>query len=258
MSDTQPVETETDADPLLAVYRHDTHKLLLRSHDAARETFAGVRVNEQVPLGADRDGALLSRPRGDPEQTVMNHQSPLRLSLLTGATTNDGDLSDAEHKQAIRNLITIEDPEAMHAAWLASTVPAQFNEAASYPYTSLKYHTLLVGALYSNYRAGHEFGDLALVVDDIDAIVPHRTIFQTADVALRLTATPSDRPAAPLGPAPARSWADVWNRLPDHPIADTRQGRILDAQLRRIRSWSTALQYLEEYQETARRLGVGQ
>jgi hypothetical protein len=241
---------------MVAVYRHDTHKLLMRSHTAARDTYGGVRVNEQVPLGADQSAALLSRPRGEPEQTVANHESPLRISLLTGTVNATDEMTSMELEHAVQDLVTIENPEAMHAAWLDSSVAPRFNESVYYPYTSAKYHTLLAGALYSNYRAGHDFADLALVVDDIGEIIPHRTIFQTADCSLRLTATPGDRPAAPLGEAPARSWADVWSRLPEHPLPDTRHGRILDAQLRRIRSWSTALQYLEEYQQTVRRLGV--
>jgi len=50
---------------------------------------------------------------------------------------------------------------------------------------------------------------------------------------------------------PARSFADVWSRLPAHPF-DTdgeRRWRLLDAQLRRIRSWSAALAYIDEFIE---------
>jgi hypothetical protein len=52
-----------------------------------------------------------------------------------------------------------------------------------------------------------------------------------------------------LGAAPARSFADVWARLPEYPfdVGAAREWRVLDAQLRRIRSWSTALQYIEEF-----------
>ena len=44
--------------------------------------------------------------------------------------------------------------QAMHRAWLDSDVVAAFNESVYYPYTSLKYHTLLVAALVDNYRDG--------------------------------------------------------------------------------------------------------
>ena len=239
----------TDVDPLLAAYRHDEHKLRGRAHTAGADTVAGVRVNETVPRGADADAALLSRPRGDPEQTVANHCLPSRLSLLTGAPTRQTNIDEAAIQTAIRDLITIADPAAAHRAWLDSWVATLYNESLYYPYTSLKYHVLLTAALLANYRAGATFGDLQLVVDDPDREpVPHRTILATDVLALRLTHD-TDESGAPLGPRPVRSFADAWSRLPEQPLPvdDLRECRLLDAQLRRIRSWSTALQYIEAF-----------
>ncbi|UWG47814.1 Uncharacterized protein HSRCO_1533 [Halanaeroarchaeum sp. HSR-CO] len=254
MTAESPATTATDAQPtevppMLAVYRHDIHKLRGRSHTAASETAAGVRVNETVPRGADGDAALLSRPRGDPEQTVPAHALPFRLSLLSGEIATDQRGVDA-FRAPTRDLAQIDDPERAHRAWLDSKAAAAFNEAAHYPYTSLKYHVLLTAALLSNYRDGATFDALSLVVDDADTpVTPHRTVLQAGPVSLRVTADPDGRPAASLGAAPTRSFADVWARLPTSPIdvdAD-RRWRILDAQLRRLRSWSTALQFIEEY-----------
>jgi len=41
----------------------------------------------------------------------------------------------------------------------------------------------------------------------------------------------------------------TWSHLPAHPfdVDGERRWRVLDAQLRRIRSWSAALQYIEEF-----------
>jgi hypothetical protein len=245
-------DTETEAPPMLAVYRHDVHKLYGRSHEAARDEIAGTRVNETVPRGADADAALLSRPRGDPEQTLPAHGSPFRLSLLTGETATDHAQLDAL-ADAARELIRIEDPHEAHEAWLTTDAAAAVNESQYYPYTSLKYHTLLAGALLANYRAGAAFEDLYLTVTDPaaedDHPRPYRTICTTPAIALHLTDTPDGRPATRLGPRPARSFADVWARVPRHPVAvdSARRWRLLDAQLRRIRAWSTALQYIEEY-----------
>ncbi|WP_251133240.1 hypothetical protein [Halorubrum sp. 2020YC2] len=75
---------------LRVAYRHDVHKLRGRQHGSGRDELFDVPVNESVPLGADRDAALLSRPDGEPEQTVANHASPARLSLLTGSVLEDG------------------------------------------------------------------------------------------------------------------------------------------------------------------------
>jgi len=234
---------------MLAVYRHDVHKLRGRSHEAAVEEVAGVRVNETVPRGADAEAAVLSRPRGDPEQTVPAHESPFRLSLLTGEVVAERASVDA-FREAVQHLVVIEDPVAAHVAWLSSDAAAVFNEATYYPYTSLKYHVLLAAALLSNYRTGASFEELYLIVDDPDeAVTPHRTVLETGPVSLRVTADPDGRPAASLGPAPARSFADVWSRLPELPVDVDRERRwrVLDAQLRRVRSWSVALQLIEDY-----------
>lgn len=257
----------TRAAPMVAVYRHDAHKLRHRRHNAAADEYAGVPVNEKVPLHADRDAALLSRPRGEPEQTVANHASPYRLSLLTGETAVETDRIRAAADGGFRDLVTSDDPELLHARWVTSAVAGAYSESVHYPYTSVQYHSLLTAALLDAYRAGHAFEDLWVVVtaSDGDAastrdaeaalaapeVDPHRTVLWTPECALHVTATPGGRPAARLGEAPARSFADIWSRLPAHPI-DTdgqRCWRVLDAQLRRIRSWSTALAYIDEFIE---------
>lgn len=264
-------DASTRAAPMVAVYRHDVHKLRARPHAAAADSYAGVPVNEPVPRGADQDAALLSRPRGEPEQTVANHESPYRLSLLTGETAATTERITASAGGGFRALVTPENPERLHARWLTSEVPAAFNESVYYPYTSLQYHTLLAAALLDNYRAGHAFEDLFLVAAASDAtpnantattrdpeaalaadgVEPHRTVLWTPALALHVTATPGDRPAARLGDQPARSFADVWSRLSAHPVDvdGRRRWRLLDAQLRRIRSWSTALAYIDEFVE---------
>jgi len=243
-------EAVTDVAPMLAVYRHDVHKLRGRSHTAARERVSGTRVNEKVPLGADRDAALLSRPGGEPEQTLDAHASPSRVSLLTGDVVLTGSLGADGRGAAVRELVQVEDPVAMHEAWLASDVAALFNESLYHPYTSLKYHTLLAAALLDNYRAGVEFEELFLAVEDPEGTVtPHRTVLSTPVARLCVTGEPGERPAARLGDEPARCFADVWARLPEHPfdVDSERRWRVLDAQLRRIRSWSAALQFIEEF-----------
>ncbi|WP_130499999.1 hypothetical protein [Natrinema hispanicum] len=242
---------ESGVDPMVAVYRHDVHKARSRSHEHAEEMFRGVRVNEPVPQGADAGAALLSRPRGEPEQTMDAHQSWFRLSLLTGqAASTTGAVDDVD--AALHELVGSDDAEVLHAAWLSSDVPAVFSESPYYPYTSLKYHTLLAAALLDNYRAGFEFDELFLAVTPRDCapeIVPHRTVLATPTFALHVTGNPDGRPAARLGDVPARSFADTWARLPEHPfdVDASRLWRVLDAQLRRVRSWSSALQFIEEF-----------
>jgi len=88
---------------------------------------------------------------------------------------------------------------------LTSDIAALFNEAVSYPYTSLKYHTLLVAAFLDNYRDGHAFSDLQLVVDDAETIVPHRTVFAGDRFTLRIIGAETNRPSTGLGDQPRRS-----------------------------------------------------
>jgi len=243
-------EAVTDVAPLLAVYRHDVHKLRGRSHAAGRDRVAGVRVNETVPLGADRDAALLSRPDGEPAQTLDAHAAPSRVSLVTGDVVMSGSVGADGRDAVVRELVRIEDSEEMHEAWLSPDVARLFNESVHYPYTSLKYHTLLAAALLDNYHAGFGFEELFLAVEEPDGpVTPHRTVLSTPDARLCVTGEPGSRPSARLGDGLTRCFADVWTRLPVHPfdMAGERRWRVLDAQLRRIRSWSVALQFVEEY-----------
>ncbi|WIV67362.1 hypothetical protein [Natrialbaceae archaeon AArc-T1-2] len=255
---------ETVADPMVVVYRHDVHKMNGRRHNAAADEYHGVRVNEDVPRGADRVAALLSRPAGEPEQTVANHSSPYRLSLLTAESATEPSRIEAAADGGFRQLVVSEESARLHAAWLTSDVAAAFNESPYYPYTSLKYHVLLAAALLSEYRAGYSFDELFLAAGpgeaaaadgSVDAalesavVSPHRTVLWSPLVTLEITSDPGGRPAARLGPGPARSFADVWTKLSGQPFdADgMRTLMVLDAQLRRLRSWSAALQYIEEF-----------
>jgi len=180
---------------------------------------------------------------------------PLRLDILS-PTEGEGRYDPEEFtrngvKGAVRSLLTEDDPEAMHRAWLESDVVSAFNETVYYPYTSLKYHTLLVAALLDNYRTGHESADLLQVVDRAGEIVPDRTVYAGEDFALRINEDADGRPFSHLGSRPWRSWASTWNRLTAHPLdaARDKYDIVLDANRRRIGAWSAALQYVEDFRE---------
>lgn len=238
---------------MLQVYRHDAHKVRGRSHDSAVGRLAGVRVNLDVPYGADGDASAMSRPSGEPSRVVDNHDTHYRLSLFSGSTRYDPNTFNLEqYRDELHDLLAIEDAASMHRAWLTSRLMTAFNEAVHYPYTSLKYHTLLVAALVDNYRNGHTFDDLWLAVDGDARIVNHRTVYADDGFALRLTPEPEDRPRATLGSRPWRSWASAWGRLTEHPPLDVGSDKfdmMLDANLRRVQAWSTALQYIEDFRD---------
>lgn len=209
-------------------------------------------MNQSVPEGADGDAAALSRPQQAQEQTVPTHDDHYRLSLLSGHTAYDPhEFSRATIDSEVRDLLAVEDAETAHQRWLSSDVAAAFNESVYHPYTSLKYHTLLVTALLDNYTAGHEFEELQLVVDSAGEVVPCRTIYTSDRFALRIDTDDWGRPSARLGSRPWRSWASAWNRLTDHPL-DTdgdKWDMMLDANARRIQSRSVALQWFEDFAE---------
>ena len=241
-----------ERNPMVAAYRHDAHKLNGEPHRTAPDTFAGVPVNQSIPHGADADASALSRPSGKPEKTVDNHDTHYRLSLLTGESAYDpDDFSRPILSEAISDLLTSSDPEMIHRTWLTSDVASGFNESVYYPYTSLKYHTLLVGALLDAYQQDQEFEDLLLIVDDSDEVEPFRTIYAGEQFSLRLGSESGGRPWARLGSRPWRSWAATWMRLTANPlkIDQNKQTMVLDANLRRIGAWSTALQYIEDFEE---------
>ena len=236
---------------MLQTYRHDAHKVRGRSHDAGARKLAGVRVNLDVPYNADADAAALSRPSGKPEQTVENHDTHYRLSLLSGGTQYDPDTFALRHyEDELHDLLAVSDAATMHRRWLETPLMSAFNESTYHPYTSLKYHTLLVAALVANYRDGYNFDDLQLVVDHPDSRHPHRTIYRDNRLLLYLTGAETDKARASLGSRPWRSFASTWNRLSGQPPLNTDSDRFdmfLDANLRRIQSWSTALQYIEDF-----------
>jgi hypothetical protein len=235
---------------MLNVYRHDAHKLRGRSHGNNSNRIAGVTVNLDVPYGADKDASRLSRPAGKPTQTIDGHDTHYRRSLLTGKSAYDAREFSLHAKQSeIEALLAVDDAEKMHQTWLDSELAAGFNESVHYPYTSLKYHTLLVGALVDNYRNGHTFDDLYLVVDDPNRQYSYRTVYSGETFSLRLSPDPVGG-AASLGSRPSRSFAGAWQRLTAHPLdtVDDKFSMQLDAHLRRIRAWSTALQFMEDYQ----------
>ncbi|GAB7017601.1 hypothetical protein JCM18750_04620 [Halostagnicola bangensis] len=107
-----------------------------------------------------------------------------------------------------------------------------------------------MAALLDNYRAGHEFADLLLIVDDAEEIVPYRTIYAGDRFALRTDEDAGGNPRSRLGSCPWRSWASAWKQLTAHPldVHHDKHNMVLDANLRRIWSWSTALQYIEDFE----------
>jgi len=92
------------------------------------------------------------------------------------------------------------------------------------------------------------------VIDSGGEVIPHRTVYVddgTEGFTLRIEGDPGEMTAdasTRLGATPRRTWASTWTQLPVHPLQPDRDrfDRVVDANLWRITSWSTALQYLED------------
>lgn len=237
---------------MLAAYRHDIHKLRNVVHADATDEFASVPVNDQPAYGADAAASKMSRqPRA--EYVLPGHDSFHRRSVVTGRLAHGRQSFSLHHyESSLRDLVTIGDAVEMHRAWLDGRLPALFNEGAQFPYTSLKYHTLLVAALVDCHRSGLELDELGLQEVPTDDPQPFRTVFRfvgDADLPpFRLDiGEHSVGETAKLGHSPTRNFNDVWSRLPTHPFGDgDRRGMVADSTLRHIRAWSTALQYLDD------------
>lgn len=237
---------------MVAVYRHDAHKMRGQSHQSAPDEWLGIDVNAEVPYTADGNAAAMSRPKEKPKQLLPGHETHYRRSLITGSTIYDADSFSLQTKRdTIKQLLTGDDAQQMHKRWLQSDVVAGFNESVFCPYTSLKYHTLLVGALVDCYRNDMEFDDLGLYLRTDGYVTPYRTVFKYEGDKRRtpftLTIDAHARgESSKLASYPMRNFASVWNRMPEHPWDRTdRETQWIDSNLRRIQAWSTGLQYLE-------------
>lgn len=241
-------DAESVVPQMVAVYRHDAHKFRGQSHANAPEEWNGISVNEDVPYGADGDAAAMSRPSGKPHQTLAGHDTHYRRSIADGTVSYDEErFSLRRIESEVLKLLEERPVATMHKRWLHSRVAAGFNESVYYPYTSLKFHTVLVAALVWWYRDGYEYDDLGLwLLDDAETVTPP-LVFRTERFQLAIAPHEKGK-SAKLSSYPMQNFASVWMRMPRHPWNHNplnEHDRWVDAQLRRIKSWSTALQYLD-------------
>lgn len=135
-------------------------------------------------------------------------------------------------------------------AW-RPTSPPRSTSLSNLPAHALKYHTLLVAPLLDNYCAGNEFVDLRLIADPAREVIPFRTVFDGERFAFGSDIEADGRPSARLGSWMWRPWASAWNCVTALPLytGHDKYDMALDANLRRMQSWTTALQYIEDSAE---------
>lgn len=257
----EKIKEVTQLDDRHRAYWHDLSKLRQVRH-AAANPFTEEELHQytayisfwncKLPTGIDGWAAGMSRtslPR-EPSKLHIDKGTFYRISLLTQTEYYDEDAFNWETlKNDIYKLHTIEAQTELHIAWLKTKIVSGFCESPYLRYTSQKYHILLVASLYDNLqRSGSAhikeiFPRIALVLRGGEDIRP-TTIYADERFTLHLDfdITPSE-PSAKIGVEPERNFGEVWSNLPLLPDIH----READAILRRIPSWTIALQYLEDY-----------
>jgi len=205
-------------------------------HDIKHKAFKTKHNGNERDLdtSADQDAARMSRhPRARDELTG---------EYLSRSFISDRDMTDHTRKiysdYCQREYMDCkESTQALHTKLLNDTIVSKFNEITSMPFTSLKYHTLLVCALHWNYKQGRDFKDLYLHYTTEMSKEPYGTIFKYGDMRFIINNDPTGAnigwPAPYFGQTIGRLYHIL---LPDYLVDN----------LRRFRSWSAGLQYLED------------
>jgi len=212
---------------------HDIHKVFKRKHNNNKRDLDTL---------ADRDAARMSR---HPKAYAKDEQTG--ESLQTGKYLSRSFLFERDMTDHTRKIYSDycqleyidckESTQALHTKLLNDKIVSNFNEITSMPLTSLKYHTLLVCALHWNYKQGRDFKDLYLHYTTEMPKEPYGTIFKYGDMRFIINNDPA---GAKIG-APAPYFGQTIGRLYHIPLPD-----YLVDNMRRFRSWSVGLQYLED------------
>ena len=232
------------------------------SHKNAEETKDGP-----LPYSADDYSAHMSRAGlriDDPEGEIS---SRYRIDLIRRQCFYDATrFNKAENIKQINELKELSKNAPLievHKKWLESDLPSKYNEDPGYPYTSHKYHTLIAEAILYNSANDYHFDTFCLAVA-MPAKVELTTLIQLDDASLHLVPVSrlseftcgyqlpkvGEKPPKEDGKKhktyPKGCWPNfniAWVHLDKHP----KISKHLDAYIRRIGSWSTALQLMEDW-----------
>lgn len=204
-------------------------------HDIKHKPFKLKHDSKERDLdtSADRDASNMSRYR----KAIDSMDG----EFLNRSFIFEKDFKEQDRKRyayyCLREYLESKDTtEELHMKLLNDKMVSNFNEITSMPYSSLKYHTLLVCALHYNYKKGLDFQDLYLNYTEKPE-EQYTTIFQFGGSYFVID---NNKSGAHIG-APAPYFGQTIGRLNKLPFPD-----FLVDNLRRFRSWSVGLQYLED------------
>ncbi|MHA1360530.1 MAG: hypothetical protein ACTSRC_20610 [Candidatus Helarchaeota archaeon] len=145
----------------------------------------------------------------------------------------------SRYRQEITHLFEEGDVHKLHTAILRSKLLNLYSEARNFPYTSLKYHILLVCALTYNFLNGSELKDLYLY-ENVEPAAIFQIIYEDSNIMWALM----PRKKGSLSRLHPKFYV-TWERRLKLSLGG--EFRDLDGLLSTIGSWSLALATLEDF-----------
>ena len=212
---------------------HDSHKVFKTKHGTKHLFISDIKLN----TSADKDAGKLSRPfiatkRGEMSGEYLNKSFVFEKNYIEKDRKRLGEFIDTY-------LNNNKNVEILHERLLNDNILSNFNEITSMPYTSLKYHTLLTVALHYNYLIGRDLKDLYLNYSNEIPKERFTIIFRFDSHYFVIN---NDIDGGRIGSKATTNFGDTINRIGYHiDLPD-----FIIENLKRTRSWSVGLQYLED------------
>ncbi|MHA1360522.1 MAG: hypothetical protein ACTSQI_19430 [Candidatus Helarchaeota archaeon] len=216
---------------MLQALRHDLHKVgtagALPHKDA---------LTSEAAQRADIIAAWFSRNcmKEQFERAIYRKS----LILPTYSLSKSRELAN-RYRQEVSRLFKEGDGEKLHQAILHSKLLNVYSEARNFPYTSLKYHILLVCALSYNFLNGSELKDLYLC-ENVEPAMRFQIIYEDSNIKWALL----PRKRGGLSRLHPKFYI-TWERRLKLSVGG--EFRDLDGLLSTISSWSLALATLEDF-----------
>lgn len=235
-----------DKDEIRRCIEHDTHKFFkIHHHEDVEYLYNGekkiFKFYEVKP--GDGNAASLSRPKKviSEEKKILKKQDMYNNNVLHESLVFNKNNTEEKRVNAIYNYIKeyIESPETTEVLYekLLSdkNIFSILNESSFMPASSLKYHILLVSALQYNFYLNRNELYLNYTEKPPELFT---TIFKYNNHHLVINI---DKNGGSIGEKMSPHFGDTIGRLQPLPFPD-----FIIENLRRIRSWSVGLQYLED------------
>lgn len=212
-------------------------------HDIKEKPFMKKHRDKDLLDNSDAEASNLSR-----------HNTPLYHSLLrvcsdrfNKSLVKNKNYNEQDRKRFIgyiekEYINSLDNTSLLHTKLLQDNILSNFNETPPMPFTSLKYHTLLVCAIYYNHlKYNRRFDELYLNYTNTPED-PYTVIFKYNNHNLVIN---NKKNGGRIGFIPTHNFGDTIGRLVcSH--SELLFTQYIVENLRRFRSWSVGLQYLED------------